>query len=208
MKNVWVRAVPWQMPALERRHHFVFDMWGMRTGSAKGTEIKAFVVVIYNLWLSRFGKNMTWQLKRNLASKRRRGGTHPSACCLRLYSKNRVVTVLQSLLVYTWVCLIHKTKQVSIFYHITLYWAHWGAGAYSSFLRVRHTSPPQKKKKQKSMSLVCGRKLECPDKNQAHTRGANTTKKPSAPPRGFRPLHHRVAAAELQKSRHKGGKKI
>lgn len=65
---------------------------------------------------------MAWQLKQSLASKHRRGGTSVSFFIL----KSRLGTVLQSLLVYTSVCLIHKTKQPSVFYHITLYWAHWG----------------------------------------------------------------------------------
>lgn len=120
---------------------------------------------------------MTWQLKENLASKRRRGGTHPSACWLLLYSKKQTWnTYIQSLLVYTSVCLIHKTKQPSVFYHITLYWAHWGAGAYSSFLWVRHL-PPQ--------IHVFGLWEEAGVPTAAmHTRGeqANATEKPPPPP--------------------------
>lgn len=123
---------------------------------------------------------------------------HAGSFCIL---KSRLGTLLQLLLVYTSVCLIHKTKQPCVFYHITLYWAHWGAAAYSSFLWVRHL-PPQ--------IHVFGLWEEAGVPTAAmHTRGeqANATEKPPPPPRGFKPLHHRDAPAGLQKRKQRGGKK-
>lgn len=116
---------------------------------------------------------MAWQLKQSLASKHRRGGTSVSFFIL----KSRLGTVLQSLLVYTSVCLIHKTKQPSVFYHITLYWG--STGGWSLFqvpLGETHLPPPYP-----CIWFVGGIWSAQTEATHTHGEQANATEKPPAP---------------------------
>lgn len=116
---------------------------------------------------------MAWQLKQSLASKHRRGGTSVSFFIL----KSRLGTVLQSLLVYTSVCLIHKTKQPSVFYHITLYWAHWGLEPIPGSFGWDTPSPPP----YPCIWFVGGIWSAQTEATHTHGEQANATEKPPAP---------------------------